>query len=90
MADMFAYAGGVILMFSYLPQVLKTWRAKTAKDLSLMMLISTLAQAFCFEVYAMILELTPVVIMNGVFLLLVGFQLGLKLYYGRSLGPTSS
>ena len=83
MADLFAYVGGVLLMVSYLPQVFRTWRTKKAGDLSLLMLISTVAQALCYEVYAAMLDLTPVVIMNGVFLVLVGMQLLLKVVYER-------
>ncbi len=83
MADLFAYAGGVLLMVSYVPQVFKTWRTKAAGDLSLLMLTTTVAQGFCYEVYAVMLNLTPVVIMNGVFLAVVVFQVLLKLVYDR-------
>jgi len=81
MTDILAYVAGVILMISYLPQLIKTFKHKSVEDLSLLMLIATFTSSTLYEIYAYLLKLTPVVIMNGVFTVSVLLQLVLKIKY---------
>ena len=83
MVDLIGYAAGFLLALCFLPQVVQTWRTKRADDVSLTMLLLTLVSAVLYEVYALKLGLLPVVIMNGIFLLLVAFELFLKLLFSR-------
>ena len=81
--DLIGYAAGLTLAVCYLPQVLQTWQSRRAEDLSLWMIMLTLLSAVLYEVYAGLLGLWPVVIMNGIFGILVAIQLALKLRYSR-------
>ena len=83
MIDLMAYLGGSFLMACYLPQIVRTWRTKKAEDLSMWMLVLTLGSAVFYEIYAIMLDLIPVIVMNGVFLVLVFIQLLLKLVFDR-------
>ena len=69
--DFFGYAAGTFLMISFLPQIIKSARRRSMVDFSWGMLWATAASAFFYELYALSLSLTPVLVMNGTFLLSV-------------------
>ena len=79
--DIVGYFAGICLAFSFLPQVVKTYRSKTAEDVSRGLLLLSLGSAVGYEYYAWQLGLIPVVVMNGVFLVLVIVEIILKLKY---------
>ena len=79
--DIIAYIAGVILMMSYLPQLVKTIKSKKVEDLSLLMLLATFLSGVLYEIYSYILNLIPVIIMNGIFTLTVLLQLIIKIRY---------
>ena len=81
--DFVGYAAGVLLMWSFLPQVIKTARTGTTDGLSVGMLGITFASGVLYEVYAAFLGLTPVLVMNGVSLLILFVQLVLTLRINR-------
>ena len=79
--DFVGYFAGLCLAISFLPQVVKTIQLRSAADVSMGMLTLTLASAVGYEFYAFKLGLTPVVVMNGVFLALVLTEIFLKLRF---------
>ena len=81
LTDIVGYLAGICLAFSFLPQVVKTYRSKTAEDVSMGLLLLSLGSAVGYEYYAWQLGLIPVVVMNGVFLVLVIVEIILKLKY---------
>ena len=81
--EIVGYIAGILLAGCFLPQVIKTGRLKHADDVSLGMLLMNLGAAIGYEIYSFRLGLMPVVIMNGVFLLLVLIEIFLKLHYDR-------
>ena len=87
LVDVIGYAAGATLAACYLPQVVKTWTTRSAEDLSFWMVLLTLLSAVLYEIYAALLGLWPVVIMNGIFGLLVTIQLGLVIAFTRSSNP---
>ena len=84
MLDLIGYTAGFFLMWSFLPQVIKTATTRTTEGLSVSMLVITLISGILYEIYAYMLGLTPVIIMNGVFVLTVSIQLGMTLMINRS------
>ena len=87
--DLVGYAAGVLLTFQFLPQVVKTWRSGHADDISAGMLLLTLSSTILYEVYAYMLDLWPVIIMNGIFGLLVLVELGLKMRFERKTAQSA-
>ena len=85
MIDMLGYAGGVFLMISFLPQIIKSMRTRSMGDLSWGMLFASAASGFFYELYAVLLGLTPVVIMNGVFLVSVLIAIVMKYQFSREI-----
>nr|WP_321249019.1 PQ-loop domain-containing transporter [uncultured Ruegeria sp.] len=78
MADLFGYFGGLFLMISFFPQIVKSARSKSMRDISWGLLTATIASALSYEIYAIMLNLTPVIIMNGVFLVSVAIAMAMK------------
>ncbi len=81
MTDIFAYLGGVFLMISFLPQIVKSAQTRSMGDFSWGLLVATAASALSYEVYAVQLGLFPVIIMNGVFLVTVFWAMAMKWRY---------
>lgn len=83
--DLIGYLAGILLTLCFLPQILKTYQLKQADEVSMVMLILSLASAIFYEIYSWLLELWPVFIMNGIFSLLVAVEIWLKIYYGKQV-----
>lgn len=55
---------------AYIPQVLKTWKSKSSKDLSLKMLLTFCAGVSLWLIYGVLEKDTPIILANSVTLLL--------------------
>ncbi|MBA1446566.1 MAG: hypothetical protein FE835_17005 [Gammaproteobacteria bacterium] len=84
MVDLVGYTAGFFLMWSFLPQIIKTAKTQKTDGLSVGMLIISIISAALSELYAFMLGLTPMLIMNGIFLLLLLIQLVMTLLIDRS------
>ncbi|MBD2431954.1 MULTISPECIES: SemiSWEET transporter [Fischerella] len=67
--------------FSFLPQLIKTWRTKSAKDVSYVMLISFSIGVFLWLIYGFYLSALPIILANGITLLFNIIILWLKIKY---------
>jgi MtN3 and saliva related transmembrane protein len=76
-------AAGLLTTVAFVPQVLKTWRSKSANDLSFAMLGAFSLGLVLWLVYGLLIGAWPVVIANAVTLLLAGAILWMKLRYQR-------
>ena len=81
MVDLIGYIAGLCLSLCFLPQVIHTLMTRRVNDVSSWMLILSFLSALFYEIYASMLQLTPVIIMNGIFLFLVSFEIILKITY---------
>ena len=63
------------------PQVVRSWRLKETKDLSLSMLVLYAAGVSLWLVYGIWVNSLPVIAANGVSLVLILVLLGIKLKY---------
>lgn len=66
---------------AFLPQLLKTWRTKSAKDVSLWMLITFSIGVFLWLIYGLCIQSVPVILANLITLVLSSINLLLKLRY---------
>jgi MtN3 and saliva related transmembrane protein len=69
----------LLTTLAFLPQVVQTWRSRTAAGLSLPMLVSLATGVALWLVYGLGTGQVPVILANGVTLGLVAVLLGLKL-----------
>ena len=79
--DFIGYLAGFALMASLFPQVVKSARTGKTEDLSWGMLVCTLVSGALYEIYAVLLGLTPVIIMNGTFVAATVLLVAMKLKF---------
>ena len=82
-AEILGYAAGAVTAFTFLPQVLKTWREKSAKDISLNMFLIAFANEIMWLVYGFMIENFVIILTNAVMLLMSGIMIALKMKYGK-------
>ena len=74
-------AGGTLTTLAFVPQVLKTWRTRQTRDISLGMWLALCAGILLWLVYGALLGDLPLVAANTVTLVLAGSVLLMKLRY---------
>ena len=79
--DLIETVAGVMTTIAFLPQVVKTWRSQSAEDISLLMFLIFSLGVFLWMLYGIGLGSLPIVIANGITLLLAGSILVMKLRF---------
>jgi len=82
-ADFIGYIAGALIILSIVPQIVKSYKTKSVKDLSLLMLVLMISATLLWIVYGFMIDSKPVIVVNGVYLLVIVFQLFLKIKYGN-------
>ncbi|WP_320664774.1 SemiSWEET transporter [Prochlorococcus sp. MIT 1223] len=77
----FGFAAAILTTFAFLPQVIKTWKTKSAEDFSYVMLICFLSGISCWIIYGLNINSIPIVTANIITFILNFFILVLKLIY---------
>jgi MtN3 and saliva related transmembrane protein len=78
---MLGFLAGFLTTISFLPQVVKTWKSRSASDLSLGMFSVFSVGVICWLVYGLLLEEMPMIFWNSVTLVLVMIILIMKLKF---------
>ena len=81
--DSIGYAAAALTTFAFLPQVVKSWRSRSTGDLSTVMLVAFTVGIALWLLYGMALGSLPVVLANGVTLVLSGTLFVLKVVRPR-------
>ncbi len=81
--DGLGFAAATLTTIAFLPQVFKTWQSRSAKDLSVGMIVLFMTGLFLWLIYGISLKALPIIVANAVTLGLNGMILGLKLKYER-------
>jgi MtN3 and saliva related transmembrane protein len=79
LAEAIGLIAGAFTTIAFLPQVLRTWRTRSAQDLSFAMLAIFASGLFLWLVYGLMILSLPVILANVVTLALVLVIIGLKL-----------
>jgi MtN3 and saliva related transmembrane protein len=80
--ELIGLAAGILTTISFLPQVIKTWKTRTAKDISLLMFLCFCSGVLLWIVYGLFLKSVPIVAANVVTFILAFTILVFKLKYG--------
>lgn len=81
--DILGYVAGLLTTLTFLPQVLKTVKEKSARDVSLTMFLIAAANQVLWIIYG-VLRQDRVIILTNVFILVLSLtMIFLKLKYGR-------
>lgn len=79
---MMGYVAGTLNTFCFLPQVIKIWRTRQTRDLSLPMYIALTTGTTLWFLYGIFINQPPIWIANGIALVLVSSILVLKIKHG--------
>ncbi|KAF0116197.1 MAG: Cystinosin/ERS1p repeat protein [Rhodospirillaceae bacterium] len=77
--DAIGYIAGLLTTVAFLPQVIKTWRSRSARDLSLAMLLIFTIGVLCWLLYGIAINRWPIILPNIVTFLLTGTILFFKM-----------
>lgn len=75
---------GSLTTAAFLPQVIKTWRSRSAADLSFAMLLIFLSGIALWTWYGISIQSWPIILANAATIVLVVFILAMKWRYARS------
>lgn len=79
--DVLGYVAGLFTMIAFLPQVIRVWKTKSTKDISLATFCLFCTGVFLWLIYGLFIKLGPVVITNAVIFVLAAVILIFKLKY---------
>ena len=81
-ATILGFLAGFLTTAAFFPQVWKTWKSKSATDLSLGMFIVFSLGVFCWLAYGIMISQTPIIIWKAITLILALVILLMKLKLG--------
>ena len=73
---------GFLTTINALPQVIKTWKTKKTKDISLLMYVTLTLGIILWLIYGLLVQDLPLILANSITLILVFIVLIFKLKYG--------
>ncbi|MDP8966742.1 MAG: SemiSWEET transporter [Cyanobacteriota bacterium] len=79
--DLLGLIAGTLTTIAFLPQLYKTWKSKSAQDVSLVMMITFCTGLFLWLLYGLAIHAMPVIVANAVTLILALMILVLKIRY---------
>lgn len=79
--EIMGHLGALLSSITFIPQVLQAWKTKSVGDLSMNMLLIVVTSTVVWLVYAISLELLPVIIANSIIFLLSSLLIYFKLTF---------
>ena len=80
--ELIGYLAGIVIAISLTPQVVKSWRTKSTKDISTLWTLVYIIGLVIFEIYAIGISSIPLILTNIIELLLAASLLAMKMRYG--------
>ena len=77
------YAAGAVTAFTFLPQVIKTWKEKSAKNVSLLMFIIAFVNEVMWIAYGVLSNNWVIISTNVVMITMCSLMIFLKLRYNK-------
>ncbi|MFA7074034.1 MAG: SemiSWEET transporter [Endomicrobiaceae bacterium] len=82
--EVLGYISAVLTTIAFIPQILKTFKTKSAKDVSMGMFVIFTAGVFLWIIYGLLTNTKPVLIANIIIFCLSLTQIILKIKYDRN------
>lgn len=79
--DILGYSAGAITSLTFLPQVIKTWKEKSAKDISLLMFLIAAINEVMWIWYGALLDNWVIILTNAIVLSMSLIMIWLKFRY---------
>ena len=80
--ELIGLAAGILTTIAFIPQVYQTWKSKSAKDLSLGMLLILIAGLILWLAYGIQLNAISIILTNSAVLVLASILVFFKFKYG--------
>ena len=81
--DLFGFSAAFLTTIAFLPQLYKTWKTKSADDVSLIMLILFLIGLICWIIYGLSINSIPILVANIITFIFNFSILILKVTYSK-------
>lgn len=81
-ADLIGSAAAVITTSAMLPQLVRAWRTKHTRDLSIAMLVALMTGVSLWLAYGVMLGDKPIIAANALTLVQISLLIALKVRYG--------
>ena len=82
--DFFGFSAALLTTIAFLPQLYKTWRTKSADDVSLIMLILFIIGLICWIIYGLKIHSIPILVANIITFIFNFSILILKITYSET------
>ncbi len=79
--DILGYAAGAITTLTFLPQVIKTWKLKSAKDVSMNMFLIAAVNEVMWIIYGAMLDNWVIILTNVIVLVMSLTMIALKIKF---------
>jgi MtN3 and saliva related transmembrane protein len=83
MSDYIGYIAGLLVTFALVPQIMRVYKLKSAREISVIYTASMLLGLILWLAYGIILGLVPIIIWNIIGAIFAAMLLLAKLKYGR-------
>jgi len=83
MVEYVGYVAGLLVTFALVPQIIRVYKLKSAREISLIFNTAMLLGLILWLVYGILLGLVPIIIWNIIGGILAALLLTAKLKYGR-------
>ena len=80
-SEVFGFSAATLSTIAFLPQVVKTWKTRSAKDVSYALLLTFSTGCLCWVIYGYQVEAKPVMIANAFTLALNLTILAMKIVF---------
>lgn len=81
--DVLGYSACAITALTFLPQVVKTWKEKSAKNVSMLMFIIAVANEILWIGYGVMRDDMVIIVTNVIMLVMASTMIFLKLKYNK-------
>jgi MtN3 and saliva related transmembrane protein len=82
LSEFLGYFAGFLTTFCYIPQLIRVFRTKSTKDISLLFAVLVFVGCTVWLIYGVVLLLIPVILWNALALVFDGTLICAKLKYG--------
>lgn len=80
--ELVGFTAGGLVSISFLPQVIKSWKTKSTKDIALSLSIINLSGQVLWLFYGFGIESLSLIVMSGITIIMTSSLLVLKIKYG--------
>jgi MtN3 and saliva related transmembrane protein len=82
MTEWIGVAAACCTTFAFVPQVLKIWRSRSARDISLPMYLVFATGVLLWLAYGVLIVSWPIIVANAVTIIFAGAVIGMKIRWG--------